>query len=196
MAKLIVFFIILYSMSIHAAKLKTGDILLQPLSCWSCSLIEQQENSLYSHIGVYLELDGEGYVFEALGDVNLVTLKQFKARTKKGSNILVRRHVKSDQILNFNIKEVVTKYLGKPYDKNYLWNNYYNGKEAFYCSELVFKFFNNLNLIKNTKLKRMPFDINPSLWDRFFKGQTPRGEIGSSPEDFNKSLDFRDVSFL
>ncbi|MFT6633411.1 MAG: hypothetical protein ACJAS4_003381 [Bacteriovoracaceae bacterium] len=193
MAKLIISLIIFFSMNLQAAKLKPGDILLQPLSCWSCNLIQAQEDSLYSHLGIYIEHTGAGFVLEAIGAVKLTPLDEFLKRTKKGSKVLVRRLKKSHELSNLNLKKLANTFIGKPYDKNFLWDNFYEGEEAYYCSELVFKFFEQMNLIKKTKIKRMPFDINPLLWDQYFGGQTPRGEIGSSPEDFNKSLDFKDV---
>ena len=40
----------------------------------------------------------------------------------------------------------------------------------------------------------MLFDENPEAWDRYFRGNTPRGELGISPEDFNQSLDFEEIT--
>ena len=69
---------------LHRNQLKTGDVLLQPLHCWTCSLIEAQENSIYSHIGIYLNADGEDYVLEAWHEVKLTPLDEYLARTQKG----------------------------------------------------------------------------------------------------------------
>ena len=71
--------------------LKTGDLLLQPLGCWSCFLIEEQEATKYSHMGVYLNLDGQELVLEAYGEVKLTPLNNFLARTEGDEKVLVRR---------------------------------------------------------------------------------------------------------
>ena len=60
-----VIFLVFLSLNLGAFELKVGDVLLQPLSCWSCSLIEAQEKSIYSHMGVVIENDPEVLVAEA-----------------------------------------------------------------------------------------------------------------------------------
>lgn len=188
MVKLSIILLLLVSFKVNANSLRVGDILLQPLSCWSCSLIEAQEGSEFSHIGVYI---GEGKVLEALGSVRVISLKDFVKRTKKGSKVLVRRPYKLIDKENFLLK--ANSFIGFPYDKTFSWNNFIDDKEALYCSELVYKLFYDLIPLKNTVPKRMPFDINPLAWDRYFNNETPRGDLGVSPEDFNKSVDFYTV---
>lgn len=190
MARILRILFILWSFNSYSSVLKTGDILLQPLSCWSCSLIEQQENSQFSHIGVFIKINKKSFILEALGEVRLVALSTFLARTKKNKKVLVRRNL---FLRPMNFEQLISgasRMVGKPYDKEFRWDNFYQSQEAFYCSELVFKLFDSVNLLKRTEPKRMPFDINPIQWDRYFNGHTPRGEIGVSPEDFHKSLDF------
>mgnify|MGYP000197438525 CR=1 FL=1 len=83
--------LILTSFSLDASAIEAGDILLQPLKCWSCSLIEQQENSEFSHVGIYL---GQDQVAEAYFDkVKIVSLAEFMKKTDPARFVLVRRLV-------------------------------------------------------------------------------------------------------
>lgn len=180
----------------QVGELKTGDILLQPLSCWSCSLIEAQEMSDYSHMGMVVKIGETPYVAEAYGSVKLTPLKQFVERTKKGSKIKVRRldhHFFSEEVFNTMVAQNILGFLGNEYDAQFLWRNQIDGRESLYCSELIYKVLAPMVWFHDLAPKTMTFDVLPDLWDRYFRGQTPRGEIGISPEDFNKSLDFYTV---
>lgn len=47
--------------------LQTGDILLQPLYCRLCELIESEEQSIYSHMGLVIQRESETFVLESFG---------------------------------------------------------------------------------------------------------------------------------
>ena len=170
--------------------LKVGDILLQDLNCWSCGLIEEQENSAYSHMGILIKKDNKFYIFEALGKVKLTPVDVFIKRTAKDGHLRVLRSKKNLSLDHLN--KVMNKLLSLNlnYDHEFRWNNVDERGETLYCSELVYKVWLKLGLITSLKTKIMSFDVNPLLWDRFFKGDTPRGEIGISPEDFNQAKEF------
>lgn len=172
-----------------ARSLKSGDVILQPLKCWSCNLIEQQEKSKFSHIGVVIERNNKLFVAEAYGKVRLVSVEEFLEKThpEKDSVVLELTH---DHVSKEDLLKTVNSYVGLPYDREFRWNNFILDQEAIYCSELVYKVFKSLVKFKNLAPKRMTFDKNPELWDRYFRGNTPRGELGISPEDFNQTSDF------
>ena len=189
MPKIVLILLTLVSFKSISSELKNGDVLLQPLACWSCSLIEAQENSIFSHIGVYLRINNQDMVAEAYGKVKLVTLSEFLAKTEKNQKVLVRRHVDFEK-LGEQFNQKVMSYIGNPYDSMFLWDNYIKDKEAIYCSELLYKAMKPFVRFNDLGPTSMPFDINPEYWDRFFRGKTPRGKVGISPEDFNLSNDF------
>lgn len=179
---------------LNSKELLTGDILLQPLNCWSCRLIEQQEDSEYSHIGIVIIDNGKVKVAEAYGQVQLVSLADFLKKTHPEKSVKVRRldhHFFNFENFETKIKDSVNRFLGNPYDRRFLWENSINGKEAIYCSELVYKVIYPQVKFWDLAPKIMLFDQNAQLWDRYFRGETPRGKLGISPEDFNKSRDFR-----
>lgn len=185
-----------------APTLLPGDILLQPLQCWSCSLIEEEENSIFSHVGVVVSIHPTVQVAEALGKVRALPLQAFVDRTEAGQSIRVLR-LRSPRPLGLLqraserlINTFQAEFEGLDYDHSFLWDNQgSNGSELLYCSELVAKLLDRAWGVQ-IPLKRMHFDKNPDLWRRFFKGPPPAGEWGLSPGDFERSELFDTVGDL
>lgn len=187
---IIAIFVVFHLNKTQAVELQTGDVILQPLKCWSCSLITAQEKSEFAHIGIVVKKENQIFVAEAYGEVQLVTLEKFLEKNhpdKKAKYIRLKLHKNLDP---FVLSHLIQGYIGNPYDAQFGWNNFKGGKELMYCSELVYKVLEPLVSFNDLSPKPMLFDVNPDYWDRFFRGETPRGEDGISPEDFNKSLDF------
>ena len=190
--KIILIVLALISSSVYAIELKKGDILLQPLHCWSCSLIEAQTKSIYSHIGVVVDDSQDILVAEAFITVRKVTLKEYMAKTQKGQKIKVLRPAfVPDNIL----KVFDSKYEGLKYDSAFLWDNLQEGKELIYCSELVYKLFTDLNMhVPN--VMPMKFDINREYWIKYFKGNVPDGKFGISPVAFDDDVLYESIGYL
>lgn len=181
--------------------LKVGDILLQPLDCWSCSLIEAEEESIYSHIGIVLTVNPV-MVAEARGKVKLVTLEAFNSTTQKNQNIAVLRFQNSRAVdeLQRNADKLLhlfkNEFEGLAYDHDFLWNNFdQNGNQKLYCSELVSKLLQAYMGFEPI-MKRMHFNKNVAEWERYFQGDIPRGKWGNSPASFEKSEAFYTVGEL
>jgi hypothetical protein len=191
MAKFILF-ILLFSISDSKA-LEAGDLILQPLNCWTCSLIEAQEKSPYSHIGIVVKKAGKDFVFEAYSSVRLVSLGEYLKKTEKGIPVKVKRFKKIN-FKNEDLLKAVDKYEGFEYDRNFLWNNLdHQGNPKIYCSELVYLVFEKF--YQGLPLKRMQFDVHTEYWERYFQGHIPFNEWGVSPEDFNQSPLLEDVAY-
>ncbi len=188
-------------------KVRSGDVLLQPLKCYTCSLIESETKSEYSHIGLYIKFNGVPFVLEAIGGVVKRTpLKTFLKRTEKGSQVKVVRHIDIESLVHtkWKFKEFrlslyhsFTNYFeGKPYDKEFLWfNQNSKGEEKLYCSEFVQKIL-AAHLDEVPMPKPMDFSINYEAWKKHFKGNVPTGELGLSPGDFDRSYLFETVTYL
>ncbi len=199
MMKIILTLLFVLPFRLFALELRPGDILLQPLDCWSCSLIEAQEESTYSHMGMVLETQPEVVVIEALGKVRRMTLAEFNARTEKGQKLSVRRfrHPEAQAYLRKNKEELktlfATDFEGLLYDHDFLWNNFdEEGRQKLYCSEMITKllqYFLNIEL----PIKRMKFDKNRDQWIKYFKGTPPDGKWGNSPASFENSELFYEV---
>jgi hypothetical protein len=185
-----------------AVQIFLGDILLQPLKCHTCSLIEAEENTIYSHIGIVIKTHPEVLVAEAYESVQAVSLNQFQKKTEPGQNIKILRFRNSginsaltkDEARNWNI--FLKDFNDHGYDRQFLWNNFDpKGRELFYCSELVSKLLQAFLQIE-TPIKRMHFQQNREAWIKFFKGQPPDGQWGNSPADFHQSELFYDAGEL
>jgi hypothetical protein len=173
------------AITIASTELKVGDILLQPLHCYSCNLIEAQTQSEYSHIGVVVSKKNNDFmVAEAFGKVRVVTFSEFDKKTQKGLSLEILRphYVSEDLYLNY-----LNQFDGLPYDSKFLWDS-----SAIYCSELVQKLFASSEMLA-PKPRPMSFDVNSDYWDRYFRGDTPRGKLGISPEDFKQSKLFLEL---
>ena len=202
MNRFVLALLLILPLKLYALELKVGDILLQPLDCWSCSLIEAQEESIYSHMGMVIETEPEVVVIEALGMVRTMSLEEFNKRTQKNQKLSVRRfrHEKAVAFLVENKKDLqemfFSDFSGLKYDHDFLWNNFdENGFEKMYCSEMVTKLLSGFLRIE-LPMKRMKFDKNREQWIRYFKGNPPDGKWGNSPASFEKSELFYEVGEL
>jgi hypothetical protein len=205
MTKLLALLFLLVSLVTHAQTapvLKVGDVLLQPLNCWACSLIEAEEETIFSHIGIVLAVEPEVLIGEAFGTVRKIGLAEFNAKTERGQKLLVirfRNDDLSDDIHNAAsafMKMFDDEFLGAKYDHDFRWNNFdESGDEKFYCSEMVSKLFQAFVHVE-TPIKRMHFQRNRDNWTTYFRGNIPDNEWGNSPGDFERSELFYHVGEL
>lgn len=188
--------------ALPATQLRPGDVLLQPLNCWACTLIEEEEETRFSHIGVVIATAPAVIVAEAYGKVQAVPLSVFDAKTERRQAILVLRFRNPELQMRLVDESPRLQALyrsdfdGAEYDSAFRWNNFDgSGREKLYCSELVTKLFQAFAGVE-IGVKRMHFTKNREAWERFFKGQVPDGLPGNSPEDFRRSKWFYEVGEL
>jgi hypothetical protein len=178
---------------------RTGDVILVPLYCASCRVIEDENQSRFSHSGVVIRNEtGEIFVAEALGKVKLTKLSEFLSRVRPGQMAFLYRPIEFDVLLNYRPGEFksieakmrrvfVRDYEGLGFDEKFSWTNRDSkGRELLYCSEFVAKFLNRF-LRHDFMPRPMSFDRNYDFWTRYFGGQPPQGELGNSPGDFERS---------
>lgn len=184
--------------SAFGLELKVGDIILQPLQCWTCYLIMAQEKSSYSHMGLVVQTRPEVLVAESLGSVKLTPLKEFLGRAR-GFNHSVRRFKDQSVVRYFFLQQkeflkfFKEHYEGLPYDPQFLWENSdENGREKLYCSEMIAKVLEEFLRIE-MPVKKMKYDINRDHWIEYFKGNPPDGKWGNAPADFERSPLFYEV---
>ena len=167
-----------------AATLRPGDVILQPMRCYLCRMIEIHEQSDFSHMGVVIEVGDETWVGESLGTVKMVKLAEFLA---KGDQTRAHLIVRPREAVTFALKEAIAPLLGAEYDHDFRWDNLgRDGREALYCSELVAKLLNQF-LLEDLPTKQMNYTENRDYWERYFRGNVPDGLPGNSPADFEKS---------
>lgn len=201
MLKLLVFTLssVLSLSAATRVELKVGDILLQPLDCWSCNLIEAEEQSIYSHMGIVMRVHPTVMVAEARGAVNLVSLQAFNSITQKNQKVLVLRfrneaYVKKMSVYENALNELFARdFEGRKYDHDFLWDNVdENGEEKLYCSEMVSKLLQSF-LGTEPIIKRMTYSRHYDAWVRYFRGPVPVGKWGNAPADFEKKTEWFSV---
>jgi len=202
MKNLILFILLVLPLRLMALELKVGDVLLQPRECWSCTLIEEQEGTIYSHMGMVIQASPTVEVIDALGKVKIQSFDAFNAGTQKGQKISVLRLRREDAVehLQENRLEFLAFYLnyfdGLKYDHDFLWNNLdENDEELMYCSEMVTKLLKGFIGVE-VGTRKMKFDKNRDEWIKYFRGNPPDGKIGNSPAVFEQSELFHEVGEL
>jgi hypothetical protein len=137
--------------------LKNGDLIFQTTLSGQGKAIQMATHSVYTHVGILFEEDGEWMVFEAVQPVRKVKLKQFIANGDSGKYV-IKRIANSDSVLNSErlakMKIFLNAQLNKSYDIVFNWSD-----EEMYCSELVWKAYQkvdfrlcNLKQLKNYDL--------------------------------------------
>lgn len=110
-----------------------GDFIFQHLPGSLTQMIVDVSEGQYSHCGIIVNKRGRYYVLEAIGPVRETPLHEWISRGIKDqfSVVRLRKEYRGD------IPEIIKaayKYLGKPYDIQYEFDD-----EKIYCSELIYK---------------------------------------------------------
>lgn len=116
---------------------ENGDIIFQVLESSQSKAIQLATGSDYSHVGIIYIEDGQAFVYEAVGPVRLIPLRQFINQGKNSHYVIKRlqnRELRANEIEN--MKEVGFRYKGKAYDFVFEWTD-----DKIYCSELVWKIY-------------------------------------------------------
>jgi len=195
--------IIVFSFSLKAFELQSGDIILISFNCYECRVIESETNSPFSHSGVVVKNEkGELMVAQSLTTVRLSSLQDFlKNKTPKSSASVLRAYELENRIDFIEIEKSMREkfevyFRGLPFDSNYFWNNFDDkGRELLYCSEFVAKFLDHF-LTTPSIVFPLTYQKNYDYWFKYFNGQIPEGEIGNSPASFSTDPRFHLVGTL
>lgn len=186
--RILIVLLILISLHTQANELKVGDVILQPLRCYSCRLIEAQEKSSFSHMGLVVSTTNGVKIAEALGQVRIVALAEFLA---KGDLTRAHKIMRPREVVAFDFITAIEPWLGAEFDRAFRWDNLgRDGREAFYCSEMVTKLLNKF-LKHKIPTKPMDYSENFEAWNAYFGGNVPQGEPGISPGDYEHSKLFQ-----
>lgn len=184
---------ILLTSNVHAIEWRNGDVLLLPLNCYSCTVIENETGAPYSHSGILLKIKGKWRVAQSLGVVKTFSVQDFLAMGRKGKHALQVRPkylVNSSKMSSTYLKD----FKGLPFDSSYRWDNFdEEGRELLYCSEFITKLLNRF-LTKVIVPSPMDYTSNWNYWLNYFAGDVPQGQPGNSPADFYFSKDFKHLS--
>ena len=181
----IIFLFSSFILNASASPWKNGDVLLQSRRCYMCRLIESETAAPYSHMGLIVWSKG-WKVIDALGKVRLINLDDF---LREGDPAKVHLHLRPKLKRSLAWHDVEA-FLGAGYDADFLWDNLgADGREIYYCSELITKILNPL-LWDPLLPSPMDFSKHWNDWLRIFNGDPPQGKLGNSPADFYRSSEF------
>ncbi len=117
-------------------RLQTGDIVFQDTGGEQGAAVKAATGSRYTHCGVVFEIDGKLHVLEAVQPVSVVTLEDFRKR----SRVFHARRLQDPGKMNRKALQKALKWgrsqIGKDYDPMFQWDD-----ETLYCSELVWKIY-------------------------------------------------------
>lgn len=120
---------------ISAFDFRDGDVLMQHIPSYLCSVIADVTDSQYSHCGIVVYRNGQVYVLEAVGPVCYTPIRKWLNRGALARFAQFRPR-NLDRAMIRNAIAEARKMLGKPYDIQYELD-----EKKIYCSELVYKAF-------------------------------------------------------
>jgi hypothetical protein len=166
---------------------KDGDIIFQATSGETGKAIQLATKSKYNHCGVLFNENGKWMVYEAVQPVKRTSLSDFNSR---GAGTVMRLKASTKVLKPEDIEKLKATFKGyehKNYDDAYNWSD-----DRIYCSELVYKLYNNalqIQLCQPRKLR--DFDLsNPlvkSQLDKKYGNHIPLEEPMVGPGDISAS---------
>lgn len=176
---------------------ESGDILLISMPCYLCSVIENETDSEFSHLGIILKTDTGTFVLDSTGKVQKTKLSAFVDKAKKFSFLKLIRSKQANLLPDSFIMNLVFRvdFEGAPYDPYFLVDNKIGKRTALYCSEFVKEYFDAFG-IKTPDYQPMTFTKNLDIWQKYYEGikyEIPEGEPGINPESFNQSNLYKSI---
>jgi hypothetical protein len=176
--------------------LKNGDLIFQTTLSGQGRAVQLATHSVYTHVGILFEEEGEWMVYEAVQPVRKVRLKQFISNGDS-SKYVIKRLVHADSFLNAErlskMKIFLNAQLNKTYDIVFNWSD-----EEMYCSELVWKAYQkadyrlcNLKQLKNYDLSH---PIVKSTMNQRYGKNIPLNDSMVSPGEIFDSPNLKIVS--
>lgn len=170
-----------------------GDMILQPMEGKMASLIEDEENSFFSHVGIILKIEnGQVWIAEAYtsSGVSLIPLRKFMDKNDPLRPAVVIRHIASSKIMSHQ-EEILERFIKEYQGKNYNYKFNWDEKDSLYCSQMITLLLNPyLNEKEKIKTKSMTFSKNWEEWKNVLKQDPPTGKRGNSPGDFDHDRNF------
>ena len=182
------------SQAVHSKQehshLQDGDLIFQTSRSSQSLAIQLATKSAYSHMGVILFKNSKPYVLEASATVRYTPLNKWIAQGNDGHYVVKRLKNASTQLTattTHKLHDEAKRFIGRPYDLTFEWSD-----NRIYCSELVWKLYDNALNIQIGKLQRLKeFNLSApavkaKLKERY--GQNiPMQEVVISPEAMFKS---------
>lgn len=116
--------------------LQEGDVVFTGSERGQGEAIIAATGSPYTHCGIVFLREGKPMVLEAVQPVGVVSLEDFKSKSKAGSFLARRLKVPLAPANYQSARSWGEAQIGKNYDGRFLWDD-----KNLYCSELVWKIY-------------------------------------------------------
>lgn len=173
----------------NTQELMNGDVIFHTSTSSQSEMLQIATGSELTHVGVIFIKNNKPYVFEAVQPVKITPLNEFINRGVSGKYKVLRLKT---PLSESQIKSGISyskKQLGKSYDLKFQW-----GDKKMYCSELVWKIYNNMGIeICETK-KFSDFNltnesVKNAIQKRYGNNEFNMDESVVAPSDiYNSSL--------
>lgn len=170
-------------------KFKDGDIIFQTSESKQCEAVRIATNSKYSHCGIIFIENGKTMVYEAVQPVKMTPLKQWIAQGKDNKYVVKRLKNTSILLTDSSLEKMKQCGLGfnnKDYDLYFEWSD-----NKIYCSELVWKIYNEVNIELCPLKKLKDFNLKDPLVQDIMKerygNNIPYNEKVVAPSDLFES---------
>ncbi len=191
----IVFFFL--SCSSQNEKLKDGDIIFIVNPSGQGKAIQLATKSKYTHVGVIFFEKGKAMVYHAVQPVTVSTVEEFKEMSADGK-YEVRRLKDRSLLTKENVSSMLSKartQVGMDYDIFFAWDD-----EQLYCSEYVWKLYNEFTKLEIGKLRPLKdFDLSSpkvkEIMGKRYGDKIPYDEKMISPGDMFDSELLETVKF-
>ena len=135
-------------------KLETGDIIFtSSRGAGQVEAVKAATNSKWTHTAVIIIVKGNPMVLEAVQPVQFITLKSYLDRGGKDRFHMVKRLKDRSKLTPEAVVKADTwakKHLGNDYDGRFQWSD-----KTLYCSELVWKIYNEATDIQLCKIRQV-----------------------------------------
>lgn len=152
-------------------EIKEGDIIFQTSKTNQSKVIQLITNSMYSHVGIICKVNGELCVLEAVQPVKVTRLNKWINNGVNSKYTIMRYNGRLTQSQKKSMVNVGKKYIGLNYDLQFEWDD-----SKMYCSELVWKIFNNGAGVKLCEVKTFSdFNLDNEMTKNLIKKRYPNG---------------------
>jgi len=188
-------FLALCPMAVAEQALQEGDVVFSGSEHGQGEAIIAATGSQYTHCGIVFLREGKLMVLEAVQPVGVVSLENFKSRSKPGAFLARRLKAPLAPASYQNARSWAEAQIGKNYDGRFLWDDV-----NLYCSELVWKIYRRAGVELCAPRRFRDYDLEkPSvkkLIEQRFGGmaRVPLDEKVVAPSDLAVSPLMVDIS--
>ncbi|MDR2711339.1 MAG: YiiX family permuted papain-like enzyme [Burkholderiales bacterium] len=162
---------------------KEGDLIFHTSRSPLSQAIQEATSSRYSHMGIIFYRQDKPYVFEASAKVEYTPLNTWIARGERKHYVVKRlKDISLTPEDLAKMHKAADAYFGKPYDLAFEWSD-----DRLYCSELVWKIYQNALGIQIGKLQKIrDFNLDTPVVKKELKARygdhVPLDETVISPQ--------------